>query len=328
LRIIRQEGPVLPVQFAKELKTSILFASAMLSELVSAKLLKVSGVKVGGSPLYYLPEHVDKLQGFSKYLPGKEQEAYKILKEKKVLKDLDQEPAIRVALSNMKDYAWPLNAKINSHTELFWKWYLIENDEATNIIRGMLGLKEVKPVKKEIVEEKPKVQKVEEKPVKKEEPKKAEEKKEIVKKETPKIEEKKVEEDNKEESKIEENKESIKAEGPKLTTPKTNIEPSDDFLMQIVDYFRQNNINVLNKEIIKKNSDIDFVVEMSSVVGTLRYYCKAKSKKRVGDGDLSSAFVQGQLRKLPVIFLTYGEPTKKAKEMLGKEFQNIVFKKI
>ena len=64
LRIIRQKGPVLPVQIAKELKTSILFASAMLSELVSAHLLKVSTVKIGGSPLYYIPEHASRLQEF------------------------------------------------------------------------------------------------------------------------------------------------------------------------------------------------------------------------------------------------------------------------
>jgi len=67
---------------------------------------------------------------------------------------------------------------------------------------------------------------------------------------------------------------------------------------------------------------------LESSVGYLRYYCKAKAKKRVNDGDLSSAYVQGHLRKLPVLFLSYGEPTKRAKEMLGKEFRNILFKKI
>ena len=43
---------------------------------------------------------------------------------------------------------------------------------------------------------------------------------------------------------------------------------------------------------------------------------------------MSSAYVQGHLKKLPVLFISYGEPTKRAKEMLAKEFQNIVFKKI
>ena len=67
---------------------------------------------------------------------------------------------------------------------------------------------------------------------------------------------------------------------------------------------------------------------MPSAVGSLIYYCKARSKKRISDSDLSSAFVQGQLKKLPVLFLTKGELTKKAKEMLSKEFKSIKIKKI
>jgi len=150
LRIIRQKGPVLPVQVAKEIETSILFASAMLSELVSAHLLKLSTVKIGGSPLYYLSGQASMLQEFSKYLPNKEKEAYELLKEKKVLRDSSQEPAIKVALGNMKDFAWPLNATINNSKELFWKWYLTENEEAVGLIKGIMGIKEQKEeVKKE-----------------------------------------------------------------------------------------------------------------------------------------------------------------------------------
>jgi len=106
------------------------------------------------------------------------------------------------------------------------------------------------------------------------------------------------------------------------------VELQDDFLDALFGYFSKNNIKVLNKNIIKKNSEIDFSIEIESSVGNLSYYCKAKSKKRVNDGDLSSAYVQGHLKKLPVLFLSYGEPTKRAKEMLNKEFQNIIFKKI
>ncbi len=111
---------------------------------------------------------------------------------------------------------------------------------------------------------------------------------------------------------------------------KTNEETTknEDFLGKLTKFFKGSNIRVLEKSIIKKNKEIDFIVELHSVVGYVRYYCKAKAKKKVGDGDLSSAYVQGQLRKLPVLFLSQGEPTKRVKEMLNKEFQNIVFKKI
>ena len=82
-------------------------------------------------------------------------------------------------------------------------------------------------------------------------------------------------------------------------------------------------------EVIRKKSEIDFIIKVPSVVGTLDYYCKAKNKKRVSDGDLSAAFVQGQLKKLPVLMVITGELTKKAQELLNTEFKNgLVVKKI
>ena len=40
------------------------------------------------------------------------------------------------------------------------------------------------------------------------------------------------------------------------------------------------------------------------------------------------AFVQAQLSKLPALFLSTGSLSKKAKEMLGKEFKGMVVKQI
>ena len=81
-------------------------------------------------------------------------------------------------------------------------------------------------------------------------------------------------------------------------------------------------------EIIKKNSEMDFVLEIPSVVGSLQYYCKARNKKRIGDSDLSAAYVKGQFRKLPVLVLSPGELSTKAQEMLAKELNSVTFKKI
>ena len=79
---------------------------------------------------------------------------------------------------------------------------------------------------------------------------------------------------------------------------------------------------------VKRNSEIDFIVEIPSVVGNLQYYCKAKNKKRVSDSDLSTAYVKGQLKKLPVLVLSPGELSAKAQEMISKELNNLTFKKI
>lgn len=316
LKIIRMKGPLLPVQLAKALETSILFASAMLSELVSANILKISTVKIGGSPIYYLPEQRSRLQEFSKHLPQKEKEAYDLLRQKRVLRDLRQEPAIKVALRNMKDYAWPLHVSVNSNKELFWKWYLLSKEEATITIKNLLGIKEKKPEEK--VEKAPE-------PIKKETPKVAEGKEKAVEEQKEKVVEKRVEQKPEEKVLAQHNPEQKPLEQPKKEFPKEK--PVENFLWKILGFFTKNNIKVLNKEIIRKN-EVDFIIELQTAVGILKYYCKAKSKKKIGDGDLSSAYVQGQLRKLPVLFLSCGEPTKRAKEMLGKEFQNIIFKQI
>ncbi|MEM4264005.1 MAG: hypothetical protein QW666_03890, partial [Candidatus Woesearchaeota archaeon] len=98
-------SPVLPVQVAKALNTNSLFASAMLSELVSKDLLKVSNIKIGSSPLYYIPELGGQLQAYADKLNAKDKKTYDLLKEKKVLREIDLDPLTRVSIKNIKDFS-------------------------------------------------------------------------------------------------------------------------------------------------------------------------------------------------------------------------------
>ena len=299
IQTIRIRGPVIPAQIAKLIGTDILMASAMLSDLVSKNILKISHVKFGSTPLYYLPGQESRLQDFAKNLHEKEKRAYDLLIQKKILRDKTSEPVVRVALRNIKDFAVPLQVKINNNIEIFWKWYLLTNEEAAKIIKEMVKIdkpkKEIKPVHETITRKEQEKPKEEQKQIKKEE----------LKKVMP--------------------KEEIKKEEKKIFVDKT---AEDKFLSEVKRFFEKSSINLIEQKIIKKNSDLDLVIEVPSAVGSLIYYCKARSKKRISDSDLSSAFVQGQLKKLPVLFLTKGELTKKAKEMLLKEFKNIKIKKI
>lgn len=295
IQAIRIRGPVIPIQISKVIGTDILIASAMLSELVSNNVLKISHVKFGSTPLYYLPGQESRLQDFAKNLHEKEKRAYDLLMQRKILRDKIAEPVVRVALRNIKDFAVPLQVKINDNTEIFWKWYLITNEEAGRIIKEMVKIdkpkKEIKPVHETIASKEQEKPKEEQKEIKKEE----------VKERLPEKEEKKI------------------------FVDKT---AEDAFLNEIKRFLEKNHIELIEEKIVKKKSDLDLVIEVPSAVGSLTYYCKAKSKKRISDSDLSSAFVQGQLKKLPVLFLTKGELTKKAKEMLSKEFKNIKIKRI
>jgi len=310
---IQRIGPVLPTQIAKDLGVSSIIASAHLSELVSKRELKLSFLKVGSSPLYYLPGQEDKLQNFSQHLHEKEKIVYDMLLNEKVLWDKKVEPVVRVALRGIKDFAVPLQVNFQGGSEIFWKWYLLDNKEAENMIKGMLGVK------------KEEIKKEEQIPI---------EDKEILKKEIKeekKIEEPKTEISKKEtikEEKIIQRKETEKNEEQKRLLGSTEERIDDDFFNSIQGYFLKNNVKIFEKNLIRKGSEAEFIVEVPSAVGSLTYYCKAKSKKRINEGDLSAVFIIGQTKKLPVLFLTKGDLTKKAQEMLSVEFKGMAVKKV
>ncbi|MCP3681183.1 MAG: hypothetical protein GY861_00700, partial [bacterium] len=205
--------------------------------------------------------------------------------------DTELEPVIRVALRQIKDYAKPLEVTIEGKTEIFWKWYLVSNAEAEPLIKSEMGIKAPVPQKKP--EEKQPVEKKEEA-----------------------------------QETLQEPQQQLPPEKPKpaVRKPRTAIE--DTFSTKVTHFMKKNEIETIEFSIMKKNSEIDIIADVPSAVGKLRYYCKAKNKKRCNDSDLSSAFVQGQIKKLPVLFITSGDLTKRAQEMLSKEFKNITIKKI
>ena len=61
LSFIEKNGPSLPVQIAREIKMDPVFASAILSELLNSKRLKLSNLRVGSSALYLIPGQEEKL---------------------------------------------------------------------------------------------------------------------------------------------------------------------------------------------------------------------------------------------------------------------------
>jgi hypothetical protein len=126
---LRAKGPSLPVHIAKETNQSILFASAFLSELVAEKKVKLSHMKVVSSPLYLIPGQEENLEKYSNHLKSKEKDAYQLLKEKNTLKDKELDPAIRVALRSIKDFAVPFEKS----GELHWRYFTIKDGETKKV---------------------------------------------------------------------------------------------------------------------------------------------------------------------------------------------------
>src|SRR3989338_5321272 len=108
---IYQNGPEFPVRVAKATGGNNIFTAAFMSELVSEQKLKISHMRVGSSPLYYIVGQEEQLQKYSDHLNNKEQEAFKLIKQKEILLDIEQEPAIRVALRSIKDFAIPIKIR-------------------------------------------------------------------------------------------------------------------------------------------------------------------------------------------------------------------------
>ena len=125
LFILEKRGPSLPIHISHEVKISPLFAAAFLSELVSEKRIKISFMRVGNSPLYFLHGQEPLLERFSHHLKSREKDAFELLQNKKFLRDVEQHPAIRVALRSIRDFAIPFR----KNDEIFWRYFTVPETE-------------------------------------------------------------------------------------------------------------------------------------------------------------------------------------------------------
>jgi len=291
LSYVKMNGPVLPVQVSKAINRDLMFSGAILSQLVSRKVVLLTNAKIGGSPVYYVKGQETKLSILYSALPHREKETYNLLKENKILLDRNQAPAIRVALRNLKDFAIPYKIDVDGKEELFWRWHTATDAE----LKDKFGAKEEQVKIAEPVKEEPKIEIKIEKPV-----------------EQPKIEIK--------EEKVEQTKIEIKQK---------RLDVKDEFLEQINSFLVSNSIEVMEEQIVKKKKEIDMVVKVPSNVGHLHYFVAARNKKNISDGDLSLAYHKGQEKKLPVLFLSPGKLSKKAEGYMNNALKGfLTFKQI
>lgn len=287
-------GPILPVQASKNVGTNILFGAAVLSELVAGGRVFYTNMKIGGSPLYYIKGQEPKLQSFINHLSEKPKKICLKLQEKKILRDTECEPWERIALREIKDFAFPISVKHDDGAiETFWKWYLIDDEEAKKMIEAAVGVK-----KEPVIEETKEVQ-VQETLIEKPLVEVKEEKKDVAKEE--------------------------KKERKKKSTKKA----AKDISGMAFEYFEKNSIKVINSSVIKKNKEINYTVEIPSEIGNLSYLVKIKDKAKFTDSDVIIAYSEAQSGRLPMLLLSTGDLTKKAEEYINKNLKGyFLFKKL
>lgn len=284
ISFLETNGPNIPVHIAKHINTNMIFASAFLSELLSNKKLKITHLRVGSSPIYYLQGQEPQLEKFSQHLKSKEREAYELLKEKRFLKDEEQEPAIRVALRTIKDFAFP----IEEEGKIIWKYLTAKKEETSK-----------KEIKKESIQElstqipnsilqdtKIELEKIE---IKKEDSKR-----DSIKKNFKEEKETKEEDDEKPKKK------------KKATQKKASQKKNEKFFNTIKEYLTNKNIQIEDIETFSKDNLILKINENNQEKLLIAY-----NKKRITEEDIIKANRKASETNLKYDILSLGEPAKK-----------------
>jgi hypothetical protein len=303
---IKKRGPSLPIHIAKDIEMSMLFTSAFLGELVGERRLKISNLRVGSSPIYYLEGQEEKLEDFGTHLKSKEKVAFELLQKERFLEDETQHPAIRVALREIKDYAIPFEEE----GKIIWRYFI---EPVKNYKKDQID-------EKEIIEEK-----INEELIK--------ENKEIPKKEVLEaIEEVRVESNKKEEKREKETgsakeekqvEDIFEKEKPKEKKKKEYSE----FVEKVIDYLEKNNFKI-KEELSFKKKEYHAIIEINSDLGPIDFILYAKEKKTLNTDDLMTAVKIAKEKNTQILFLSLGDLNKKSKEFYDPYSNLVRFRKL
>lgn len=297
---IKTRGPSLPVQIARALNTSPLFASAFLSELYNEGRLLITHMRVGSSPLYLAQGQEAQLEKFIQYLNQKEREAFTLLQKNKLLDDEEQLPAIRVALRAIKDFAIPVKIKSSDQLKLFWKYFLLSDNEVKSILDPQSAQA---PAPKLPQPAQPQIQPQIE--LSTQIPQLAS---------TPQL------------------QLPLSPSQPLLLTPipekpkripkkKVPEEPSK-FQLYVKEYLQTKDVEILEIPIDKKK-ELNAKIRIDTLFGKQEYILIAKDKKKITLKDLETALKLAQANSMPAVFMSPADLDKKAKEY-AKVWRNLV----
>jgi hypothetical protein len=285
INLLKEKGPSLPMSISKGLEIDSLFISAFLSELANQKRVKVTNLKVGGSPLYYLGGQEELLEPYYKYFHPKEAEAFLLLKQSKVLKDEDQDPAIRVALRSIKDFA----VGFKKEGEIYWRYILVSEETVRSIFQEPKKSSKKQAIKKEELKEDLEETKEREKPKEEETQKKEEKSIKIIPKKQEKI-----------------------FHNPLAQEPIKQEKPKSKFVEEVINFLSEKYQIIEEKEY--KAKEYNCLLEVKSDLGPIKFLTLVKDKKSVSETDLKKILAIAQSIPLPALFVYTGKLSKKAQE--------------
>lgn len=306
ISFLETNGPSLPVRIAKAIEMDPVFASAITSELLGSKQVKTSHMKIGASPLYLLPGQEQKLEEHIDNLKSAEKDAFLKLKENKLIEDENEEPATRVALRNIKDFAIPLKFQ----DKIKWKYAFATDQE----IEKLLSHPKKKPeAKKDTLSiNKHTEQRVEKTPSEKSELKIEEPKsKSTIETEVPKAWEVKKEE-------IKQiKKESKKVENIFISPEIKDEKQEPKFLIEIKNFLKQKDIKFV-EEVRTEKKEVMAIINITSQLGNINFLMVAKNKKTATKDEIEAAIQIATKNKMPCLLIIRGKPSKSIQKFIDK----------
>lgn len=329
VNFLQRKGPSLPISIAKELGISSLFVSAFLSELVDSKRVKISNLKVGGSPLYFLGGQEKSLENFYNFFHPTEASTFLLLREKKILRDLEQQPAIRVALRAIKDFAVGFNYK----NEIFWKFYNVSDSEINEFLKAFKFIEKPKPVEKVLQVQRP----LENQGLLESQRQQIEiQRKQIDVQRSLAVPVVYTIKNVSKTAQVSHAVKKIKArkelnevgENPLIIPEKPKKQkPKSEFVLNVIDFINGNGLKVVEEKSYKQK-EYNFVIQIKSELGSINFLACAKDKKTISEVDLKKLLSEAQKISLPAFLLYNGEISKKGLDFLNKHNSLIKMRRV
>ena len=317
IRFLRTKGPSVPNDIKKALGGDTLIFGAILSELVSRNQVKLTKVKKGASPFYFLPGQEPLIEKLIPFLNPKDQQTIQLIKQQKVIKEAEHSLFVRVSLRNIPDFAKEFMMQTKEGQYRFWRYYLVSEQEAVEIL-------------KEKYNPKPKLEEQKEEQKQKDEIIETHKENKTIKTEIKPQHTKNTITGRRlqiaDSQPLTADRRSLKTEQQSLT-----INPSLEktpFYEEIINYFNKTNIEMLSEEQISKDREYSFTINIPSPIGKLKMYCRARNKKKLNEGDVAPALLKSKSQDLQCLFLTNGEFTKKSLQKMNKEYKGLIIKQL
>ena len=290
--IVRQKGPVLPVEIATKLGVDSFIANAYLSQLSEAGKIKIGTERVGNSFLYFMPgqENAANLRTKTLLQQGKKT-AKTFQKETAPVSPgvAEKRDAFAKRLKEIEEREEKEKRKVEVKAPMSEREDFLER--VKQAITPFLTPKQEEPQPE--IKIKSEIEVIEPEP-------------ELIKEDAPKEVPKDV---PKEKAKV--------SPEPKKRAPKkkTLFGPKVDVIELAMEYLVERGAEIIAKD-AKKKKEVDLLVKIPSGIGPVKMFVKVKDKKSINEADLSLTYTQGQNKKLPVLLLTTGKLTKTAQNYL------------